>query len=115
MPSYPSTTPAVLAARHASAGKGVNLTCVRSTVRLVVRPLAPPSLRPTSFPRRVDHVGGPVRELGNLNGAGADLTKQELGNLNGAGADSTEHELGNLNGAGADPTEHAREFEWCRS
>ncbi|RWW24204.1 hypothetical protein GW17_00011528 [Ensete ventricosum] len=35
---------------------GVDLTCVRSTVRS----LAPPYLRPTSFPRRVSHVDGPV-------------------------------------------------------
>ncbi|RWW56287.1 hypothetical protein BHE74_00037011 [Ensete ventricosum] len=56
MPSYTSTTPAVLAVRHASTGKGVGLTCVRSTAR----PLVPPYLRPTSFPRRVDHVDGPV-------------------------------------------------------
>ncbi|RZS03292.1 hypothetical protein BHM03_00033459 [Ensete ventricosum] len=33
MPSYPSTTPVVLAVRHASAGKGVDLTCVRSVIR----------------------------------------------------------------------------------
>ncbi|RRT39827.1 hypothetical protein B296_00024525 [Ensete ventricosum] len=90
MPSYTSTTPAVLAVRHVSTGKGVNLTCVRSVVRplgirpylcqvilavrhastgegvdltcvrSVVRPLAPPYLCPTSFPHRVDHVDGPV-------------------------------------------------------
>ncbi|RZS03400.1 hypothetical protein BHM03_00033579 [Ensete ventricosum] len=37
--SYPSTTPTVLAVRHASAGKGVDLTCVRSVVRpLGIRP-----------------------------------------------------------------------------
>ncbi|RWW55652.1 hypothetical protein BHE74_00037693 [Ensete ventricosum] len=35
---------------------GFGLTYARSAVR----PLAPPYLRPTSFPRRVDHVGGPV-------------------------------------------------------
>ncbi|RRT38456.1 hypothetical protein B296_00032110 [Ensete ventricosum] len=46
--------PAVLAVRHASAGNGVGLTCVR----LAVRQLAPPYLRPASFPRRVDHVDG---------------------------------------------------------
>ncbi|RZR86395.1 hypothetical protein BHM03_00013582, partial [Ensete ventricosum] len=70
MPSYTSTTPAVLTVRHASTGKGVGLTCVRSAVRSLgirpylcqvgARPLAPPYLRPTSFPRRVGHVGGPV-------------------------------------------------------
>ncbi|RRT35300.1 hypothetical protein B296_00057952 [Ensete ventricosum] len=39
MPLYTSTTPVVLAVRHASTGKGVGLTCVRSTVRpLGVRP-----------------------------------------------------------------------------
>ncbi|RZR73228.1 hypothetical protein BHM03_00021691, partial [Ensete ventricosum] len=136
MPSYPSTTPVVLTVRHASAGKGVDLTCVRS----IVRPLAPPYWRPTSFSRRVSHVGGPVvrgladvaakspfllarggsglvssgssgtdqteQELRNLNGARADPTEQELGNLDGTGADPTEHELGNLDGTGADPTEH---------
>ncbi|RRT50366.1 hypothetical protein B296_00051789 [Ensete ventricosum] len=56
MPSYTCPTPAVLAVRHASTGKGVDLTCVRSAVR----PLAPPYLRPTSFPHRVDHIDGPV-------------------------------------------------------
>ncbi|RWV82041.1 hypothetical protein GW17_00056491, partial [Ensete ventricosum] len=128
MPSYPSTTPIVLAMRHASAGKGVDLTCVRS----VVRPLAPPYLHPANFPRRVGHVGGPIvrgredllarggsrlvpsgssgtdqtkQELRNLNGAGADPTEQELGNLNGARDELTEQELGNWNGAGDDPTE----------
>ncbi|RRT61514.1 hypothetical protein B296_00012817 [Ensete ventricosum] len=35
---------------------GIGLTCARS----VARPLAPPYLRPTSFPCWVDHVGGPV-------------------------------------------------------
>ncbi|RRT64031.1 hypothetical protein B296_00027060 [Ensete ventricosum] len=35
---------------------GVDLTCVRSTVR----PLMPPYLRQTGFPRRVGHIGGPV-------------------------------------------------------
>ncbi|RWW21769.1 hypothetical protein BHE74_00030020 [Ensete ventricosum] len=39
MPSCTSTTPAVLAVRHASIGKGVALTCVRSAVRpLGIRP-----------------------------------------------------------------------------
>ncbi|RWW54713.1 hypothetical protein BHE74_00038689 [Ensete ventricosum] len=39
MSSYPSTTPTVLAVRHASAGKGVDLIYVRSTVRsLGIRP-----------------------------------------------------------------------------
>ncbi|RZS03562.1 hypothetical protein BHM03_00033752 [Ensete ventricosum] len=115
--------PVVLAVRPASAGKGVDLACVR----LAVRPLGSPYWCPISFPRRVGHVGGPVllarggsglvpsgssgtdqteQELRNLNGIEADPTEQELGNLNGAGADPTEHELGNLNGAGADPTEH---------
>ncbi|RWW56584.1 hypothetical protein BHE74_00036689 [Ensete ventricosum] len=115
---------------------GFGLTCARSAVR----PPAPPYLRPTSFPHRVGHIGGPVvrgredvvarssfaisffppredllevpdegaedeRELGNLNGAGADPIEQELGSLNGPRADPTEHELGNWNGVGADPTE----------
>ncbi|RZS08518.1 hypothetical protein BHM03_00039492 [Ensete ventricosum] len=35
---------------------GFSLTSARSTAR----PLAPPYLRRTSFPRWVDHVGGPV-------------------------------------------------------
>ncbi|RZS24367.1 hypothetical protein BHM03_00057427 [Ensete ventricosum] len=78
VPSYPSTTPAVLAVRRASAGLG-DLIGVGAD--------------PTEW------------ELGNLNGAGADPTEQELRNLNGAGADLTEQELENLNGAGADPTE----------
>ncbi|RWV89840.1 hypothetical protein GW17_00047994, partial [Ensete ventricosum] len=39
MPSYTSPTLAVLAVRHASTGKGVDLTCVRSVVRpLGIRP-----------------------------------------------------------------------------
>ncbi|RWV84359.1 hypothetical protein GW17_00053928, partial [Ensete ventricosum] len=39
MSSYTSTTPVVLTVRHASAGKGVSLTCVRSIVRpLGIRP-----------------------------------------------------------------------------
>ncbi|RWW46035.1 hypothetical protein BHE74_00048087 [Ensete ventricosum] len=33
IPSYTSTTPAVLAVRDGSTGKGIGLTCVRSTVR----------------------------------------------------------------------------------
>ncbi|RWW29103.1 hypothetical protein GW17_00006383 [Ensete ventricosum] len=33
MPSYTSTTLVILAVRHASTGKGIGLTCVRSTVR----------------------------------------------------------------------------------
>ncbi|RWW30117.1 hypothetical protein GW17_00005316 [Ensete ventricosum] len=45
---------AVLAVGHVV--EGVGLTCVRSAVR----PLAPPYLRPASFPRRVDHVDRPV-------------------------------------------------------
>ncbi|RWV86351.1 hypothetical protein GW17_00051772 [Ensete ventricosum] len=71
MSSYPSTTPVVLAVRHASAGKDVELTYVSgwpydhwgfdlTCARSVVRPLAPPYLHPTSFPRRVGHVDGPV-------------------------------------------------------
>ncbi|RWW66189.1 hypothetical protein BHE74_00026459, partial [Ensete ventricosum] len=56
MLSHTSTMPAVLAVGHASAGKGVGLTCVSPTVR----PLASPYLRPASFPHRVGHVGGPV-------------------------------------------------------
>ncbi|RWW39273.1 hypothetical protein BHE74_00055418 [Ensete ventricosum] len=55
MSSYLST-PAVLAVRRAPAGKGVDLNCAR----LAVRPLTPPYLRQTDFPRRVGHVGGPV-------------------------------------------------------
>ncbi|RRT34216.1 hypothetical protein B296_00056341 [Ensete ventricosum] len=122
--------PTVLAVRHASTGKDVNLTYVRS----VVRPLAPPFLRLTSFPHRVGHVGRPVvrgREdvaarssfalsfspppfgktfsrcpMRVLKMRSADSTEQELGSLNDARADPTEHELGNLNGIGADPTEH---------
>ncbi|RZS18373.1 hypothetical protein BHM03_00050629 [Ensete ventricosum] len=92
---------------------GIGLICARS----VARPLAPPYLRPTSFPCWVGHVGGPVPlvrggpELvpsggsGTLNGAGADSTEQELGNLNVARADPTEQELGNWDVARADPTE----------
>ncbi|RWW14273.1 hypothetical protein GW17_00021970 [Ensete ventricosum] len=53
---HTSTMPAVLAVGHASSGKGVGLTCARP----VVRPLAPPYLRPANFPRRIDHVDGPV-------------------------------------------------------
>ncbi|RZR94336.1 hypothetical protein BHM03_00023026 [Ensete ventricosum] len=36
--------------------RGVDFTCVRSAVR----PLTSPYLYPTSFPRRVDHVSGPI-------------------------------------------------------
>ncbi|RRT59809.1 hypothetical protein B296_00037466 [Ensete ventricosum] len=53
---HTSIMPVVLAVGHASAGKSVDLTCVRP----VVRPVAPPYLRPASFPRRVGHVDGPV-------------------------------------------------------
>ncbi|RWV84921.1 hypothetical protein GW17_00053332 [Ensete ventricosum] len=134
MPSYPSTTPVVLAMRHASAGKGVDLTCVRSTVRpLGCRPylcqvdrttagapiLASDQLPASSRPRRrascptARGCGGQVIIchiiLPPLNGAGADSTEQELGNSNGARADPTEQELGNWNGVGADPTEHELE------
>ncbi|RRT31581.1 hypothetical protein B296_00047188 [Ensete ventricosum] len=111
IPSYPSTTPVVLAVRHAFVGKGVDLTCVRS----VVRPLAPPILASDQLPAsgrprqrascpRERGRGGPI-QLGNLNGTGADLTNQELGNSNGARADPIEQELGNWNGAEADPIE----------
>ncbi|RWV84675.1 hypothetical protein GW17_00053591 [Ensete ventricosum] len=55
MPSYPPTMLAVLAMRRAFAGRGVDLTCVRSAVR----PLAPP-VYPTGYLRRVGHVGGPA-------------------------------------------------------
>ncbi|RZS28969.1 hypothetical protein BHM03_00062632 [Ensete ventricosum] len=89
MLSYPSTTPAVLAVRNASAGKGCQpYLCQvdRTTDGVSVLPVSgrpydrwrPPYLHPTSFPRRVDHVGR------------ADSTEQELGNLNGAGADPIE-------------------------
>ncbi|RZR88670.1 hypothetical protein BHM03_00016289 [Ensete ventricosum] len=47
MPSYTSTTPAVLAVRDASTGKGISLTCVRS----IVRPLG---IRP--YPCQVDRM-----------------------------------------------------------
>ncbi|RWW80643.1 hypothetical protein BHE74_00011005 [Ensete ventricosum] len=70
MSSYPSTTPTVLVVRHAYAGKGVDLTHVRSAVRpLGCRPYlcqvgrmtaGAPILASTSFPRRVGHVDGPV-------------------------------------------------------
>ncbi|RRT34685.1 hypothetical protein B296_00036460 [Ensete ventricosum] len=100
---------------------GFGLTCARS----VVRPLAPPYLRPTSFLRRVSHVGGPVvqgredvvarssfaisffppwEDLLEVPDEGAE-DERELRNLNAAGADPTEQELRSLNGARADPTE----------
>ncbi|RRT68799.1 hypothetical protein B296_00032179 [Ensete ventricosum] len=40
---------------------GFGLTYARS----VARPLAPPYLHPTNFPRRVGHVGGPVVRRSN--------------------------------------------------
>ncbi|RZR91237.1 hypothetical protein BHM03_00019328 [Ensete ventricosum] len=88
MLSYTSTTPAILAVRHASAGKGVDLTC---------REL-----------KNLNGAGADLteQELRSLNGARADPTEQELRNWNGVGADPTEQELENLNGARADPTEH---------
>ncbi|RWV79122.1 hypothetical protein GW17_00059795, partial [Ensete ventricosum] len=58
MLSHTSTMPVVLAVGHVSTGKGAG--CVRPAVR----PLAPPHLRPTSFPHRVDHVGGPTPSAG---------------------------------------------------
>ncbi|RRT41059.1 hypothetical protein B296_00042460 [Ensete ventricosum] len=126
MSSYTSITPAILAVRHASTGRpydrwGFGLTCARSAAG----PLAPPYMHPTSFPRRIDHVSGPVvrgsddvapgnwngvradptkHGLRNLNVARAVPTKQELGNWDGTKVDLTEHELGNWNGVGADPT-----------
>ncbi|RRT44409.1 hypothetical protein B296_00051511 [Ensete ventricosum] len=121
--------PVVLTVRHASAGKGVDVTHGRSAVR----PLAPPILasdqlpvsgRPRRqascprargcgdqllarggfglFPSGSSGTDQTEQELRNLNGAGADPTEQGLGNSNGARADSTEQELGNWNGAGAD-------------
>ncbi|RWV87250.1 hypothetical protein GW17_00050776 [Ensete ventricosum] len=48
MMSHTSTMPVVLVVGHASAGKGVDLPCVRPAVR----PLVPPYLRPASFPHR---------------------------------------------------------------
>ncbi|RWW49568.1 hypothetical protein BHE74_00044243 [Ensete ventricosum] len=129
MPSYPSTTPVVLAVGRTTAGAPI-----------LASDQLPASGRPhrrASYPRarrrdgadpteqelensngaRADPTEQELRnwnslganmtehELGNLNGAGADPTEQELGNLNGARADPTEYELGNLNGVGADPTE----------
>ncbi|RWW21809.1 hypothetical protein GW17_00014012 [Ensete ventricosum] len=113
MPSYTSLTPAVLTVRHASTGKGVDLTCVRSAVRMqgiqpylcqvghttAGAPILASDHLPASGADPTEH------ELGNLNGARADPTEQELGNWNGAGADPTEPVLGNLNDAGADPNE----------
>ncbi|RRT40210.1 hypothetical protein B296_00057162 [Ensete ventricosum] len=55
MPPYPPTMLAVLAMRHAFAGGGADLTCVR----LAVRPLAPP-VYPAGYLRQVGHMGGPA-------------------------------------------------------
>ncbi|RWW49637.1 hypothetical protein BHE74_00044171 [Ensete ventricosum] len=130
MSSYPSTTPVVLAVRHASAGKGCRpylcqvgrTTAGVSTLLVSGQPYdrwRPPYLHPTSFPHRVDHVNGPVVQ-GREDMVGAEdevlclaagpwwlwtSLEWELRNLNGAGADPTEQELGNSNGARADPTE----------
>ncbi|RWW03702.1 hypothetical protein GW17_00033115 [Ensete ventricosum] len=73
MLSHTSTMPVVLAVGHASAGKGVGLTCVRSTVRSMARPY----LRPTSFPRRIDHVGGPAVQGGPTWGPGHQSKAEE--------------------------------------
>ncbi|RWW53481.1 hypothetical protein BHE74_00040024 [Ensete ventricosum] len=132
MSSYPSTTLAVLAVRHASAGKGVDLTCVRSVVRsLGCRPYLcqvgrttagapilasdqlPASGRPcrqASFPR-AHRRGDQLLARGGFGlvpsgSSGTDQTEQEIRNLNCAGADPTEQELGNWNGAGVDSSEH---------
>ncbi|RRT53697.1 hypothetical protein B296_00027879 [Ensete ventricosum] len=134
--SYASTTPAVLAVRDASTGRpydrwGFGLTCAKSATR----PLAPPYLRPTSFPRWVGHVGGPFvrrsddvvarslcvisffphprEDLLEVSDQGAEDeilclaagSRHEPGNWNDVGADPTEQELGNWDVARADPTE----------
>ncbi|RWW35278.1 hypothetical protein BHE74_00059808 [Ensete ventricosum] len=53
---------------------GFGLTCARSAAR----PLAPPYLRLTNFPCRVDHVGGPVvRRSDDVTGS-SDRPLQEL-------------------------------------
>ncbi|RWW43337.1 hypothetical protein BHE74_00051015 [Ensete ventricosum] len=126
MSSYTSTTPAVLAMRDASTGKGIGLTCVRSAVR-------PLGIRPYTCQVDRTTTGAPIpasdqlaasadsteHEPGNWNGVGADPTEQEpgilnvvrddpieqeLGNWDGTRADLTEHGLGNRNGVRADPT-----------
>ncbi|RWW28168.1 hypothetical protein GW17_00007374 [Ensete ventricosum] len=63
MPSYTSTTPAVLAVRDASTGKGISLTCVRS----IVRPLG---IRP--YPCQVDRMttGAPIPASDQLPASG---------------------------------------------
>ncbi|RRT76857.1 hypothetical protein B296_00025881 [Ensete ventricosum] len=130
MLSHTSTMPAVLAVGHASAGKGVGLTCVRPTVR----PLAPPYLRPASFPYRVGHVGGPVVRgradvaTGSPSAVSFSPPREDLLEVPDEGAEDEvlclaawplvaldyvssrigivpERELGNLNSAGADSTE----------
>ncbi|RRT76851.1 hypothetical protein B296_00026479 [Ensete ventricosum] len=63
MPSYTSTTPAVLAVRHASTGKGVGLTCVRSTVR-------PPGIRPYLCQVGRTTLGAPIPASDQLPASG---------------------------------------------
>ncbi|RWV91987.1 hypothetical protein GW17_00045683 [Ensete ventricosum] len=125
IPSYPFTTPAILALL-ARGGFGLVPSGSSGTdqTEQELRNLNGAGADPTeqelgnSNGARADPT---EQELGNLNGTGADPTEQELGNLNGVGADLTEQELGNLNGVGADPTEQelgnsngarAREFEF---
>ncbi|RWV93588.1 hypothetical protein GW17_00043948 [Ensete ventricosum] len=113
MPSYTSTTPAVLAVRDASTGKGISLTCVRSAVRpLGIRPYLCQVGRTTTgtpipasdqLPASADSI---EHEPGKWSGTGADPTEQELGNLNVARADPTEQEFGNWDGTRADLTEY---------
>ncbi|RWW44500.1 hypothetical protein BHE74_00049732 [Ensete ventricosum] len=114
---HTSTMSVVLAVGHASTGKGVGLTCVRP----VVRPVAPPYLRPASFPRWVGHVGGPVVRgradvaVGSPSAISFFLPWEDLlevldegaedGVFGSSWAGQTEQELRNLNGAEADPTE----------
>ncbi|RRT68234.1 hypothetical protein B296_00001698 [Ensete ventricosum] len=113
--------------RRASAVRGVDLTCVRSTVR----PLTPPYLHPTGYPCRVGHVDGPIvqgREDVAVRSTScisffAPPPREDLLEVPDYGAedevlcssaglwwpDPTEQELENLNGAGADPTKQELE------
>ncbi|RZS03615.1 hypothetical protein BHM03_00033808 [Ensete ventricosum] len=124
MSSCPSTTPVVLVVRHVSAGKGVDLTCVKSTVR---------PLRCRPYLCQVDHTIAGVSTLlvsasrvGLATSAGqlsegartwqpgqhlpyhSSPPPEDLLEVPDEGAEDevlSRQELRNLNGAGVDPTE----------
>ncbi|RWW62881.1 hypothetical protein BHE74_00029973 [Ensete ventricosum] len=110
MPSYPFTTPVVLALLARGGSELVPSGSSRTyQIERELRNLNGAGADPTEqeLGSLNDARADPTeQELGNWNDAGANPIEQELGNLNDARADPTEHELGNLNGTRADPTEH---------